>query len=384
MDKTPTTMELTDEEIVEGLRRRDTAVTRDYFYDVCRIAYNIYNRHYGLDYKVGLDFYSLAHEYYLALDRHDFRQLEDRKPTMTLRTWMVNGFRFILLDRLKAYRKEHRMQSLEERLASGSVAGRQLSFDVPDDQFSEDVRRTVREICTSVLGRDTRAALILRMMLIDGFKGKEVAQQLGISPSAVTQQFHKLMNNVVTPYFQRYYEAPVVEISCNASLATMEDGMADMDICYSKPVQPFFGDIFTSERNRPDMKQDHSRRITPAHITELQPGEIFVFGSNLAGMHGGGAARAAHLHFGAVLGNGDGPQGQSYAIPTMQGGPETIRPYVDKFIAYAKAHPEQTFLVTPIGCGIAGFTPADIAPLFRRAVDVDNIHLPQSFWRLLE
>ncbi|MDD6553338.1 MAG: hypothetical protein PUF37_07105 [Prevotellaceae bacterium] len=131
------------------------------------------------------------------------------------------------------------------------------------------------------------------------------------------------------------------------------------------------------------MQPDYSNRITPGYISELKPNEIFVFGSNLAGMHGGGAARTARLHFGAVMGNGDGPQGQSYAIPTMQGGVDTIRPYVDKFISYAKAHPDETFLVTPIGCGIAGFFPADIAPLFRDAVDVKNIHLPKSFWKEL-
>lgn len=101
-------------------------------------------------------------------------------------------------------------------------------------------------------------------------------------------------------------------------------------------------------------------------------------------MHGGGAARMAYQHFGAVIGNGDGPQGQRYAIPTMQGGVETIRPYVDKFVNYSKTHPEQTFLVTPIGCGIAGFSPNDIAPLFKEATNVENIHLPQSFWDELE
>ena len=81
-------------------------------------------------------------------------------------------------------------------------------------------------------------------------------------------------------------------------------------------------------------------RITPANITELAEGEIFVFGSNLAGRHAGGAARAALDHFGAIWGQGVGPQGQSYAIPTMQGGVDTIRPYVVEFIAYAGQHPE--------------------------------------------
>ena len=121
------------------------------------------------------------------------------------------------------------------------------------------------------------------------------------------------------------------------------------------------------------------KRTTPEFITELQPGEIFVFGSNLQGMHGGGAARVAYRNFGAIMGQGVGWQGQSYAIPTMQGGVETIRPYVDEFIAFAKEHPELTFLVTRIGCGIAGFTDEDIAPLFAEAQGVDNIVLPEGW-----
>ena len=88
-----------------------------------------------------------------------------------------------------------------------------------------------------------------------------------------------------------------------------------------------------------------TKRTTPERITELQPNEIFVFGSNLAGMHGGGAAYIAHRKFGAIMGQGVGLQGQSYAIPTMQGGVETIRPYVDEFIAFAKENKNLTFLL---------------------------------------
>ncbi|MCQ2279915.1 MAG: hypothetical protein MJZ49_03810 [Bacteroidales bacterium] len=120
-------------------------------------------------------------------------------------------------------------------------------------------------------------------------------------------------------------------------------------------------------------------RITPEHITELKKNEIFVFGSNLAGLHGGGAARAALNHFGAIWGQGVGLQGQSYAIPTMHGGVDRIQPYVDEFIIFAEEHPEMHFLVTPIGCGIAGFTPAEIAPLFVRARNLENVWLPKSF-----
>ena len=123
----------------------------------------------------------------------------------------------------------------------------------------------------------------------------------------------------------------------------------------------------------------YNREYTPNMISALNENEIFVFGSNLGGIHGGGAARAAYNRFGAVWGQGVGLQGQSYAIPTMQGGVETIKPYVDEFIAFAQAHPELKFLVTRIGCGIAGFRDEQIAPLFAAAIDHDNIILPREF-----
>jgi hypothetical protein len=123
----------------------------------------------------------------------------------------------------------------------------------------------------------------------------------------------------------------------------------------------------------------YNRSFTPERITQLKPNEIFVFGSNLAGAHGGGAARLAYERFGAVWGQGVGLQGQSYGIPTMHGGVDVIKPYVDEFIAFAKAHPEMKFFVTKIGCGIAGFTTEEMAPLFADAVDVENVILPQEF-----
>lgn len=123
----------------------------------------------------------------------------------------------------------------------------------------------------------------------------------------------------------------------------------------------------------------YDREFTPERITELKENEIFVFGSNLAGSHGGGAALLAYNRFGAIWGQGVGLQGQSYGIPTMHGGVEVIKPYVDEFIEFAKQHPELKFLVTKIGCGIAGFTIEEIAPLFRDALDVENIILPKDF-----
>ncbi len=123
----------------------------------------------------------------------------------------------------------------------------------------------------------------------------------------------------------------------------------------------------------------YNREYTPERIRELKNNEIFVFGSNLAGAHGGGAARLAYNRFGAIWGKGIGLQGQSYAIPTMQGGVETIKPYVEQFINFAFSHPEYKFLVTRIGCGIAAFTPYEIAPLFLKVIDLPNVILPKDF-----
>ena len=120
--------------------------------------------------------------------------------------------------------------------------------------------------------------------------------------------------------------------------------------------------------------------FTPDNITSLKDNEVFVFGSNLKGMHAGGAANYAFLHFGAEWGVGVGMAGQTYAIPTMQGGVETVKPYVDEFLQFAETHPELKFYVTRIGCGIAGFTDAEIAPLFKKAVLIHNIVLPESFY----
>lgn len=125
------------------------------------------------------------------------------------------------------------------------------------------------------------------------------------------------------------------------------------------------------------------RKYSPERIDSLAPRQIFVFGSNEYGHHHGGAARAAYEKFGAVWGKGVGLSGRTYAIPTMQGGVETIRPYVDEFIDYARNRPELTYLVTRIGCGIAGFKDEDIAPLFLGALDLPNVHLPKSFCEII-
>lgn len=117
-------------------------------------------------------------------------------------------------------------------------------------------------------------------------------------------------------------------------------------------------------------------------ITELEPNQIFVFGSNLAGIHGAGAAKIAHEKFDAEWGIGEGIIGRCYAIPTKDHNIETrslidINKSVGIFLNYATAHPEFEFLVTAIGCGLAGYEPWQIAPLF--AMHPSNVILPGEF-----
>jgi hypothetical protein len=173
----------------------------------------------------------------------------------------------------------------------------------------------------------------------------------------------------------------MVEVMDERTIVSRESMLGEV----SMPAPSMHGslaDMYTS-RSCEDMdfikEEVMEKRTTPEFITSLEPNEIFVFGSNLRGMHGGGAAYIAYRKFGAIMGKGVGLQGQSYAIPTMQGGVETIRPYVDDFILYAKQHQELTFLVTRIGCGIAGFTDEEISPLFFEAHDVRNIILPDNW-----
>lgn len=368
--------------IISGFQRFDPKITKEYFYGYCRNAYNIFDYKYQLRGKVGLDFYSLAHEYYIQLLQHGFRQLTDRPEGTPLATWMTGGFRYVVLEALKAYNTEF-----------------EALVDAPADEVVEYVRsaETDEGFLTNVADavcryyQDSAMQKIANMVLVEGYKQKEVAEHLGITPAAVNQRYKKMMDEVVTPFVMANYgkgiavgEAPMYGMSaeatpiCPAPRPTVPAPMP------SRPAPGHAAPAPTSdsraERMRMMMRELQSAQKSD---TARRPERIFVFSSNLQGIHVGSSARYACTMYGAIMGKGVGLQGQSYAIPTMQGGVETIRPYVDEFIDFAKAHPDLLFQVTPIGCEISGFEPEDIAPLFVAAKDVQNISLPGSFLAVL-
>lgn len=128
-------------------------------------------------------------------------------------------------------------------------------------------------------------------------------------------------------------------------------------------------------------------RNTHKYVKTLEDNQIFVFGSNLSGRHGKGAAKTATKWW-SVYGQAEGLQGSTYAIPTKNKYIKTlnideIKIYVDRFIDFAKQHTEYTFLVTEIGCGLAGYDPKYIAPLFAECENIKNIWLSPNFWKII-
>lgn len=357
-------MNVTDDDILKGFQSYDADVTKEYFYGYCRRAYRIYDHKYQLQSKTGLDFYSLAHEYYIHLMTHQFKPLLDKPKDMKLSTWMTRGFHFVVLDALKAYNKEFEHQATEAsdvvwEYIRSTDRSESMMFQVADAVAAHYHDRIMQELAYDIF--------------VMGYKQNEISKQLGLTPSAINQRYKKMMEEVVTPFVIENY-GKGIHTGKMACITSSVDAVPEYAALYDECESNLLHEQYTIM----------GKRVTPAFITSLAPSEIFVFGSNLHGIHAGGAARMALQHFGAEMGNGVGIQGRSYAIPTMQGGVETIRPYVDDFIAYATQHPELHFLVTPIGCGIAGFEAEDIAPLFEAAKDIKNISLPEDFWEVLE
>lgn len=384
---------LTDEEILQGFCKFDERITREHFYGICQQAYDYYDLKYQLRKKEGLDFYSLAHDYYVQLLKNGFRPLKERQQGIPLAIWMRKGFKFVVLDALKNYNKEREMQSetpleiIGDRvMSSGSNTLLLRLSDAVDKFYHDDI---MREIAYRVL--------------YAGYSQKEVAESLGLTPSAVNQRYKRMMEEVVQPFVYEHYS----------------HGISSMDpVCYSvKPETKGW----MPERRRVDIREEraapemlHSAmegnkilhslfhtgmfdsnngdvfdakmagRVTPPLVTDLKDGEVLVFGSNLCGLPTSGPALMAVEKFGARPGQSMGLMGQSYALPTMVGDLCRIWHFVDRFLDFASRHSSTRFLVTPLGCGVEGYTPSEIALLFRRAVDMKNISLPKEFWEVLK
>lgn len=344
--------ELTENEILTGFREGDSDVIRRYFYDYLEAGYRYFDRKYQLREKENLDFMSLAHQYALYLLERDWKPLEEHSPDVTFRSWLIGGFRYVVLDALKWYKKEYGNITFEDYICTFNVAnGLRLQFN-----------KLVEDVCEH-WNLSPQERKIIDLILVKGYKGKEVAEMMGLTPSAVSQRYSRLREKLIVPYFRMYFD---MDLELAAEEELLHYQIADMAYDASSNQMPMY-----------EMEMPSSKRFAP----ERRPDEIFVFGSNLKGLHFGADAQTALRSYGAVWGQGVGLQGKSYAIPVMQGGVGTIRPYVDDFISFAKAHPRQTFRVSRIGCDLAGFTDSDIAPLFIPAHGMSNIILPHGWKR---
>ena len=354
---------LSDDDILKGFRNGDASIIREYFYGYCKAGYIVFDQRYQLSEKENLDFMSLAHQYALYLMEHDWKPLEDHSPEVSLKTWLINGFRYVVLDALKWYKKEYGSITFLDYLQS---------FDVTSDlrlQFN----RIIIDMCDHI-PMSTQDKGIILMILLKGYKGKEVAEKMHLTPAAISIRYKKLKDDLVVPYLQKHFD---MNLDMPEVMPYEDSGLRRSSIREGVSLNESGIDFSTILDKDLEVKPKPQKRTTPWNITALQSNEIFVFGSNLKGIHGGGAALTAYKKFGAIWGEGVGLHGQSYGIPTMQGGIKTIRPYVDEFVEYAKVHPNLTFLVTRIGCGIAGFTDDEISPLFKKAKEIDNVILPK-------
>ena len=159
-------------------------------------------------------------------------------------------------------------------------------------------------------------------------------------------------------------------------------------IAYFKKMDAMYDKGFSSKEERimhlkQYAKEYHGNRVTPEYIDHLAPNEVFVFGSNVNGNHNGGAAlHALHL-FGAIMGQGEGIQGNSYAIPTTGISYDELGEAICRFTKFAAQHPETHFYVTRIGCGNAGYSVKEVAPHFKRCMLMENVSLPEDFWAIL-
>ena len=186
---------LPDEEIIRGFRKGDADIIREYFYGYCQVGYYMFDQRYQLSGKENLDFMSLAHQYALYLMEHDWKPLEDHSPNVSLRTWLINGFRYVVLDALKWYRKEYGSVTFEDYL---------MSFDVTSDlrlQFN----RMVEDVCDhGPLSRDERQ--IIDMLLLRGFAFAKENKNLTFLVTRIGCGIAGFTDDEISPLFEKAHD----------------------------------------------------------------------------------------------------------------------------------------------------------------------------------
>ena len=162
---------LSDEAIIRGFREGDSRIIRKYFYGYCQAGYYLFDRRYQLSEKENLDFMSLAHQYAIYLMEHDWKPLEDHSPNVTLKTWLINGFRYVVLDALKWHRKEYGSITFKDYLRSfDSTSDLRLHFN-----------RMLADVCEHMpMGREGR--LIIHLLFIKGHKQRKNEFVCGKAP----------------------------------------------------------------------------------------------------------------------------------------------------------------------------------------------------------
>lgn len=353
---------LSDKQIIQGICQFVDKITNDYFYGYCKPIYRVYAAKNHFKEKIGLDFYSLAHDYYLRLHSHHFQQLLLKNDDVSLSSWLANGFRFVIQE---AISKANKQNCLIDNNYSVDFIDCFRSSDIETGMMSQ-----VLQAVSAYYSAESTMTTIARMHLVEGYTQKEIAQHLGITPSAVNQRIKKMMDRVIVPYIvENYGEGISAGHTFQVSETPLERGI---------PSSSSFLGFRCALPSQPVIARRVYSSPAPFVTFPLRPEQVLVFGTNLAGIHYGKVGRMA-VELGAQEGCGVGLSGQTYAIPIMQGGVDTIRPYVDEFIGFAAARPEYQFLVADEGYGIAGFELSDIAPLYAAAVRVDNIHLSRRF-----
>jgi RNA polymerase sigma factor (sigma-70 family) len=200
MRRWPVSYKLSDDVILNGFRASNEEITKHFFYGYCRMAYDIFDRKYGLSHKVGLDFYSLAHDYYIHLLKNNWKELEDKSPRVKLSTWMISGFRFVILDAMKAYNRE-----FNDRIVDNEDKERRMNA-VPNPTRNFKMEEAINSICDTRYAHDNISKMILRKIVIEGYKEKEIAKILGITPAAVTYRYKKIKQEIVPDLIEYSYD----------------------------------------------------------------------------------------------------------------------------------------------------------------------------------